>query len=150
MGGALLIMAGQQKLPPEIQAAKDEAERELAVYKQAQADNQKIINSRQTLVSQINENKMVEAEFKLLDEEEDAAVFKQVGPLLIPQELIEAKANVNKRLEYMNAELAKMDAKIKENNDLADKSGEKVMQFQQKMQAMQQAMQQEAAKAAQE
>merc|ERR1711959_873020 len=143
------IMAGQQKLPPEIQAAKDEAERELAVYKQAQADNQKIINSRQTLVSQINENKMVEAEFKLLDEE-DSAVFKQVGPVLIPQELIEAKANVNKRLEYMNAELAKMDAKIKENNELADKSGEKVMQFQQKMQAMQQAMQQEAAKAAQE
>lgn len=36
--------------------------------------------------------------------QEDAAVYKLVGPVLIPQDLIEAKANVAKRLEYMQGE----------------------------------------------
>lgn len=31
-------------------------------------------------------------------------MFKLVGPVLIPQDLIEAKANVKKRLEYMQGE----------------------------------------------
>jgi len=36
--------------------------------------------------------------------QEEAAVYKLVGPVLIPQDLIEAKANVAKRLEYMQGE----------------------------------------------
>merc|ERR1712072_941087 len=134
----------EQQLPPELAAAQAEAQKHLSLYKEAQADVQKIMQQRTTLVSQINENKMVEAEFKLL-EDEDCAVYKKVGPVLIPRELLEAKAEVNKRLEYMNSELSKMDQKVKENNVTIEKSGEKVMQFQQKMQALQEAAQKKAA-----
>ena len=42
-------------------------------------------------------------ELELLDD--DANVFKLIGPVLVKQDLAEAKANVNKRLEYITAEL---------------------------------------------
>jgi hypothetical protein len=37
--------------------------------------------------------------------EEDAAVYKLVGPMLIKQDLMEAKSNVSKRLEYIGGEM---------------------------------------------
>jgi len=42
-------------------------------------------------------------ELEFLDD--DANVFKLIGPVLVKQDLAEAKANVNKRLEYITAEL---------------------------------------------
>ncbi len=36
--------------------------------------------------------------------EADAAVYKLMGPVLVKQDLVEARANVGKRLEYINAE----------------------------------------------
>ena len=43
---------------------------------------------------------------KELDQlEEDAKVYKLVGPVLIAQELGEAKSTVNTRLEFINKEL---------------------------------------------
>ena len=37
--------------------------------------------------------------------EEDGNVYKLVGPMLIKQDLVEAKANVGKRLEYITSEM---------------------------------------------
>lgn len=37
--------------------------------------------------------------------EEEAAVYKLVGPMLIKQDLVEAKSNVTKRLEYIGGEM---------------------------------------------
>jgi prefoldin beta subunit len=42
-------------------------------------------------------------EFKLL--EEDANVFKLVGPVLVKQDLQEARANIAKRMEYIKTEV---------------------------------------------
>lgn len=36
---------------------------------------------------------------------EDANVYKQIGPVLVKQDLAEANANVRKRIEYISAEL---------------------------------------------
>jgi|AntAceMinimDraft_5_1070358.scaffolds.fasta_scaffold06758_5 hypothetical protein len=36
--------------------------------------------------------------------EEDANVFKLIGPVLIKQDLVEAKSNVGKRLEFITNE----------------------------------------------
>lgn len=36
--------------------------------------------------------------------EEDASVYKLVGPLLVKQDLVEARANVGKRLEFITSE----------------------------------------------
>ena len=36
---------------------------------------------------------------------DDANVFKLIGPVLVKQDLAEARANVRKRIEYITAEL---------------------------------------------
>ena len=42
-------------------------------------------------------------ELDLLDD--SARVFKLIGPVLVPQDPAEAKANVGKRIEYISAEM---------------------------------------------
>ena len=37
--------------------------------------------------------------------EDEANVYKLIGPALIKQDLEEAKANVNKRIDYISGEL---------------------------------------------
>jgi hypothetical protein len=44
---------------------------------------------------------------------EDANVFKLIGPALIKQDLVEAKSNVSKRLEYIKGEIERADTQIK-------------------------------------
>ncbi|GMF34141.1 unnamed protein product [Phytophthora lilii] len=53
---------------------------------------------------------MVKKELDLLDDE--AKVYKLVGPVLLKQDADEAKTNVNKRLEFINNELSKVNTKI--------------------------------------
>ena len=51
---------------------------------------------------------MVQQEFKMLDD--DANVYKLVGPILAKQELSECKENVEKRLEFIEKEIARLNA----------------------------------------
>ncbi|KAF8642571.1 hypothetical protein HU200_067250 [Digitaria exilis] len=60
------------------------------------------------------------AELELLDD--GANVYKLIGPVLVKQDLAEAKANVKKRIEYISAELKRMDRALK---DLEDKQNSK-------------------------
>ena len=64
---------------------------------------QTIINTRQQLDSQLTENNGVKDELNFL--ESDANVFKMIGPVLVKQDLEEAKQNVSKRIEYISSEL---------------------------------------------
>lgn len=61
-----------------------------------------LINRRQ-LESQLTENKMVKDEFERL--ESDTGVFKLVGPVLVKQDLNEAKEVINKRIEYIGTQM---------------------------------------------
>lgn len=45
--------------------------------------------------------------------DEDANVFKLIGPALIRQDLVEAKSNVSKRIEYIKAEMDRSDSQLK-------------------------------------
>lgn len=62
-----------------------------------------MVNTLSKLGSQHNENDMVLKELELVDDE--AKVFKLIGPVLIKQDLDEAKANVEKRLQYIKDEM---------------------------------------------
>ena len=53
-----------------------------------------------------SENEMVMSEFKMLDD--DANVFKLVGPILAKQDLSECKENVEKRLAFIDKEIARL------------------------------------------
>ena len=64
---------------------------------------------------------MVMAEFKMLDD--DANVYKLVGPILAKQDLAEAKENVQQRLTHIEKSIAEFEALEKEfAKQVSDKS----------------------------
>ena len=63
-------------------------------------------------------------ELDLLTEEE--VVYKLVGPILMKVELEESKENVNKRLEFIEGEITKIDQQIGEKQGKQTTIGEEV------------------------
>jgi prefoldin beta subunit len=61
------------------------------------------VSARQQLEAQFQENKIVKEEFGIL--QDDAKIYKLIGPVLIPQDKAEADLNVEKRLEFINSEM---------------------------------------------
>uniref|UniRef100_A0A1I7XLG2 Probable prefoldin subunit 6 n=1 Tax=Heterorhabditis bacteriophora TaxID=37862 RepID=A0A1I7XLG2_HETBA len=96
---------------------KAKFEEELNKFKQVEKDREKYISNRQQLESQLTENNLVKTEFDLLDE--DARVYKLIGAVLVRQDLAEARANVDKRLEYISAEIKRVDDNL---SDFAEKT----------------------------
>ncbi|KAG6947110.1 hypothetical protein JG688_00015682 [Phytophthora aleatoria] len=89
---------------------KEQVEAEMTRYRALQDEVQVLATQRQTYAQQANENDMVKKELDLLGDE--AKVYKLVGPVLLKQDVDEAKSNVNKRLEFINNELSKVNSKI--------------------------------------
>ncbi|KAL6546391.1 Prefoldin subunit 6 [Orobanche minor] len=75
---------------------------------------------RKKYTIQLGENELVLKELDLLNE--DANVYKLIGPVLVKQDLAEANANVRKRIEYISAELKRSDAALQ---DLDEKQNSK-------------------------
>jgi chaperonin cofactor prefoldin len=67
----------------------------------------------------VGENEMVINELEFL--EDDAKVFKLIGPVLVQQDLVEVKANVNTRIAFIKKDTQRVDKLIK---DLEKKSEE--------------------------
>lgn len=59
-----------------------------------------LIEQKQKLSTQLNEIQMAKDEIDRLDNE--ATIYKLVGPLMLPQKLPEVKENMNARLKYLN------------------------------------------------
>ncbi|KAK9153267.1 hypothetical protein Sjap_000747 [Stephania japonica] len=75
---------------------------------------------RKKYTIQLGENELVLKELDFLNE--DANVFKLIGPVLVKQDLAEANANVRKRIDYISAELKRLDGSIQ---DLEEKQNGK-------------------------
>ena len=104
----------------------------VADLREIQGSLQKLMDGRAALQTQMHENDMVKAEFKLL--EDDANVYKLVGPVLVKQDLQEARANVDKRIDYIKEELVRVDGQTKETEKKMEAQRNKVMAFQQQQQ----------------
>merc|ERR1712025_672947 len=102
-----------------------------------QKTRQKTLMARQTLDSQLSENKLVKDELDNL--EEDAKVFKLIGPALIRQDTNDAKQNVNKRIEYINGELKRQDETLADLSKKEDDLKEELQTIQTQMQKLAQA-----------
>ncbi|KAF6202065.1 hypothetical protein GE061_004462 [Apolygus lucorum] len=106
---------------------------ELDKFKAVGKEYHNAISQRQVLDGQLHENMGVKTELDLL--KADGEVFKMIGPVLVKQELTEAKQNVNKRIDYITNELKRMDDMISNLDAEQDKHKEKLatlqMQFQQ-------------------
>eukprot|EP00592_Proboscia_alata_P001127 CAMPEP_0194365658 /NCGR_PEP_ID=MMETSP0174-20130528/13724_1 /TAXON_ID=216777 /ORGANISM="Proboscia alata, Strain PI-D3" /LENGTH=128 /DNA_ID=CAMNT_0039140479 /DNA_START=122 /DNA_END=508 /DNA_ORIENTATION=- len=106
---------------------------EYAIFRQYQEEIQKLRESAKILIHQRTENEMVKQELDLLDG--SANVFKQVGPVLMRNDLDDAKQTVEKRLEFITGELKKNEEKLSSIEKKSSESAEKVQKMQGAMQA---------------
>eukprot|EP00301_Raphidiophrys_heterophryoidea_P024651 c8075_g1_i3.p1 GENE.c8075_g1_i3~~c8075_g1_i3.p1 ORF type:complete len:124 (-),score=38.35 c8075_g1_i3:230-601(-) len=116
---------------------KEEAEKEYKVLQGIHKEISRLGDSLTSLVAQLNENEMVKKELDFL--EPDAVVYKQVGPVLVKQELEEANVNVSKRIEYLTAEMKRIEDTLTDLNKKKEVKTKKIMEMQQAMQAAAQA-----------
>ena len=86
-------------------------ELQLNQYRALQKDIAKLQSGAGQANTQIMENEMVLKELDLL--EEDAQVFKLIGPVLVKQELVEVKTNVSKRIEFIKNDIGRLESSVK-------------------------------------
>ncbi|XP_072285702.1 prefoldin subunit 6 [Pyxicephalus adspersus] len=96
---------------------QEKLQAEVAKYQQIQKDISTSMSARQKLEAQVTENKIVKEELGLLDDSN--TVYKLIGPVLVKQDLEEAKSTVEKRLQYINGEIKRYETMLK---DLEQKS----------------------------
>ncbi|KAL3685357.1 hypothetical protein R1sor_003379 [Riccia sorocarpa] len=117
-------------------AAKKELQLQLETQVNAlqkfQKDIAKNHQVRRQYTIQHGENEMVQKELELLND--DANVFKLIGPVLVKQDLVEAKTNVNKRISYITAELKRLDATLKTLEESQAAKRDEVLRLQQRIQ----------------
>eukprot|EP00088_Acartia_fossae_P058968 TRINITY_DN694_c0_g1_i4.p1 TRINITY_DN694_c0_g1~~TRINITY_DN694_c0_g1_i4.p1 ORF type:complete len:138 (-),score=46.51 TRINITY_DN694_c0_g1_i4:271-648(-) len=102
-----------------------------------QKDYSKALTDRQTLDSQLNENKQVKEELDLATD--DCKVYKLIGPALMVQDLAEAKTNVDKRISYISSQLKSKEDQMKSLDKKQDEARDKMQEVQMQMQKLQQA-----------
>merc|ERR1712141_568481 len=123
-----------EKIMEQLQAQLQEKVEKLQNLQKTQ---QKTLVARQTLDSQLNENKLVKEELDRLDE--DAKVFKLIGPALVKQETTDAKQNVDKRIDYISGELKRHDETMADLDKKQDEMRSEVQNIQTQMQKLAQA-----------
>ncbi|KAF9580247.1 hypothetical protein BGW38_003182 [Lunasporangiospora selenospora] len=114
-------------------ALQRKLETDTAAYQTLQKDLSKAVESRQKLDSQLQENKLVQQEFALLKDE--ANIYKLIGPVLVKQDKPEAVTNVDKRIDFIQKEIERVEKQLK---DLQEKSEKKRMELVQTQAALQQ------------
>merc|ERR1712221_10879 len=82
----------QQKLQEMASKVQEQLQKEIDAFQKIQKDLQKLVTGRQQLDVQYNENKVVKDELDLV--EPDSNVYKLTGPILVKQDLSEAKLNL--------------------------------------------------------
>nr|XP_046262034.1 prefoldin subunit 6 [Scatophagus argus] len=108
---------------------------ELEKYTVIQKDVSKSMSARQKLETQLTENNIVKEEFDLLDSTN--TVYKLIGPVLVKQDLDEAKATVTKRLEYINGEIQRYETHLKDLEKKSEQHREVLASLQQEFQKAQ-------------
>ncbi|KAI1898738.1 hypothetical protein AGOR_G00075460 [Albula goreensis] len=94
------------------EAIQKKLQSELEKYQQMQKDVSKSMSARHKLETQLTENNIVKEELDLLNSEN--TVYKLIGPVLVKQDLDEAKATVSKRLDYINGEIQRYETLLKD------------------------------------
>ncbi|KAL2014132.1 hypothetical protein VTN00DRAFT_1657 [Thermoascus crustaceus] len=101
-------------------------------YQKLQTELDSTIAARQKLESQQQENKSVQKEFASLDD--DANIYKLVGPVLLKQDRNEAVMAVDGRLEFIEKEIKRIEGQIKDLQEKSDKKRAEIVQFQSQLQ----------------
>ncbi|KAG1335229.1 prefoldin subunit 6 [Cocos nucifera] len=105
---------------PALREVQRDLETQANALSKLQKDIAKNHQVRKQYTIQLGENELVLKELELLNE--NANVYKLIGPVLVKQDLAEANANVRKRIEYISAELKRLEGTLQ---DLEDKQNSK-------------------------
>ncbi|KAF2661622.1 Prefoldin beta-like protein [Lophiostoma macrostomum CBS 122681] len=97
-------------------------------YQKFQGELSTSVEARQKLESQQQENTTVQKEFALLDD--DANIYKQIGPVLLKQDKTEAVMAVNGRLEFIEKEIQRIERQIKDIEEKTEKIKTNIIQIQ--------------------
>ncbi|XP_030053079.1 prefoldin subunit 6 [Microcaecilia unicolor] len=108
---------------------------EVEKYQQLQKDLSKCMSARQKLEAQLTENNIVKEELELLDASNK--VFKLIGPVLVGQDLEEAKGTVSKRLDYIGGEIKRYETQMKDLEKKAEEHRDSLTKLQQDFQKAQ-------------
>ena len=63
-------------------------------------------------------------------------MFKLIGPVLIKQDLVEAKSNVQKRLEFIQNETERLDKMVKSMENKQETKHREILELQKKLQTL--------------
>ncbi|KAJ8655734.1 hypothetical protein O0I10_008620 [Lichtheimia ornata] len=110
-------------------------EAESKAFQQLQKELSSAIESRQRLDSQQQENEVVRKEFDHL--EDDANVYKLIGPVLVKQEKAEAETNVKNRLELISKEIERVEKQLKDLTAKSEKKKAEIAELQMQYQQQQ-------------
>ncbi|KAF7985295.1 hypothetical protein HWV62_6457 [Athelia sp. TMB] len=118
-----------------------------AEYQTLQGDLQAAVEARQRLDAQLSENEMVKKgtishrngtqEFAQLTP--NNIVYKQIGPVLVPQDQSEAKSNVDTRLDFIRGEIKRVEGQLKEIGAKSEKKKQELVEIQAEAQQQSQA-----------
>ncbi|XP_066325375.1 prefoldin subunit 6-like [Miscanthus floridulus] len=133
-GGSSQAMASSST-PAAVREMQKDLEVQANALSKIQKDIAKNHQVRKQYTIQVGENELVLKELELLSD--GANVYKLIGPVLVKQDLAEAKANVKKRIEYISAELKRMDRALKDLEEKQNSKKESIFKLQQRMQAVQ-------------
>ncbi|CAO1438010.1 unnamed protein product [Diamesa serratosioi] len=109
---------------------------ELDSFKASQKDYSKMVQQRQLLDGQLNENKSVLEELNKLSEDKNT-VYKLMGPILVKQSLTDSQQNITKRIDFISNELQKCNDFLQNVESQQDKHRENLGQLQQQLQVLQ-------------
>ncbi|OMJ77643.1 hypothetical protein SteCoe_22724 [Stentor coeruleus] len=101
--------------------------KEVSDLRKIQKELARIESMIQDYVLKKHENEMVRDELQLVT---DGNVYKLIGPALIPQKLDEARGNVDKRLEFINKEITRLDKLKADFLKKNEEKQEKIMKMQ--------------------
>ncbi|KAA3678598.1 hypothetical protein P879_01470 [Paragonimus westermani] len=97
-----------------------------------QKELQKCLQAHRQLSAQLSENDNVKEDLSQLNESNN--VYKLVGPVLLKQDLEEARETVRKRIGFISAELKRQDERIKELEKQQEGCRDQITKLQQRLQ----------------
>lgn len=105
---------------------------EIKKFREKQTEQQKLQQDLQVITSQLMENEMVLSELGLV--KDDGNVFKEIGPVLIKQDLSEANDAVKQRIEFIKDSKKKIEDKISMGQSSLQQQAQKIQQMQAQLQ----------------
>lgn len=131
MPPAVVVLSGWANMAEVDRKTKEEFQNEIEGLESKQKEITKFVEVHEKLQAQLNENKIVKEELDFL--EEGAKVYKQTGPVLVKQDLDEAKAAIGNRISYISAEIERKEKVIAELQKGQDAHKEKLKLIQSRL-----------------